>query len=418
MFDTTEELLRQIQLGEDSVLELKSLAYKGDRVASPHRNSMADELAAMANSGNGVFVLGVDDTSRSIVGIPEEKLDVVETWVREICNDLITPQLFCRIRKIPVVTESDINPVILRIDVPKSLYVHQSPNGYFHRIGSSKRQMAPDVLARLFQQRSQVRMIRFDEQAVTTAFPDCLEKAFWQKFRTPFSPDDDAEFLLKLKLLTQDEDGKICPSVSGILMAAQQPEQYITNAFIQAVCYRGKERNAAYQSDARDICGTLDMQIAEACNFVGKNMKISAVKDLGRQDTPQYSMQAVLEAVVNAVAHRDYSIQGSKIRLHMFSDRIELFSPGAIPNTMTIETLPLRQAARNELLTSLLARCPPLFENFPSERKYLMDKRGEGVPIILSASEELSGRRPEYRLLDDAELMLTIFSAHPPLGED
>ncbi|MCI5221142.1 MAG: transcriptional regulator [Candidatus Electrothrix sp. AR4] len=417
MFETTDELLQHIQLGEDSSLELKDLRYKGNRVATPHRNSMADELAAMANSANGVFVLGVDDISRSVVGIPREKLDIVETWIREICNDLITPQLFCRIRKIPVVTESDVNPVILRIDVPKSLYVHQSPNGYFHRIGSSKRQMAPDVLARLFQQRSQARIIRFDEQAVITALPNCLEKTLWKKFKTPFSPDDDDEFLLKLKLLTQDEDGKICPSVSGILMATQQPEQYITNAFIQAVCYRGKERNAAYQSDARDICGPLDRQIADACNFVEKNIKIAAIKDLGRQDIPQYSMQAVLEAVVNAIAHRDYSIQGSKIRLHMFSDRIELFSPGAIPNTMTIEALPLRQATRNELLTSLLARCPLPFENFPSDRTFLMDKRGEGVPIILSASEELSGRRPEYRLLDDAELMLTIFAARSPAKE-
>ncbi|WPD24426.1 MAG: ATP-binding protein [Candidatus Electrothrix scaldis] len=417
MFETTDELLQHIQLGEDSSLELKNLTYKGDRVASPHRNSMADELAAMANSGNGVFVLGVDDTSRSIIGIPKEKLDLVETWIREICNDLITPQLFCRIRKIPVVTESDVHPVILRIDVPKSLYVHQSPNGYFHRIGSSKRQMAPDVLARLFQQRSQARIIRFDEQAVMTALPNSLEKTLWQKFKTPLSPNDDDEFLLKLKLLTQDEDGKVCPSVSGVLMATQQPEQFITNAFIQAVCYRGKERNAAYQTDARDICGPLDIQISEAVNFVAKNMKNAALKDFGRQDIPQYSIQAILEAMVNAVAHRDYSIQGSKIRLHMFSDRIELFSPGAIPNTMTIDTLPLRQAARNELLTSLLARCPLPFEDFPSERKYLMDKRGEGVPIILSVSEELSGRRPKYRLLDDAELMLTIFAADPSREE-
>ena len=93
MFETTNELLRQIRLGEDSALELKNLEYKGNRVSGPHSNSMADELAAMANTANGVFVLGVDDQSRSVIGIPEEKLDIVETWIRGICNDLITPQL-------------------------------------------------------------------------------------------------------------------------------------------------------------------------------------------------------------------------------------------------------------------------------------------------------------------------------------
>lgn len=418
MFETTDELLKHIRLGEDSSLELKNLEYKGNHVSGPHRNSMADELAAMANAANGVFVLGVDDKSRSIVGIPEAKLDVVETWIRGICNDLITPQLFCRIRKIPVVTDDRVELIIVRVDVPKSLYVHQSPGGYFHRIGSSKRQMMPDVLARLFQQRSQARIIRFDEQSVTTAPRDCLEKALWEKFKTPLSPSDDEEFLLKLKLLTQDEDGKICPSVSGILMASEQPQKFITNAFIQAVFYRGTERNAAYQLDARDIEGPLDIQIVDACKFVEKNMRVYAIKEPMRHDIPQYAMQAVFEALVNAVAHRDYSIQGSKIRLHMFSDRLEIFSPGAILNTMTIESLPLRQAARNELITSLLARCLMPFKDFPGDRKFLMDRRGEGVPIILSESEKLSGQKPEYRLIDNSELMLTIYIAKPPHGED
>lgn len=414
MFETTDELLKQIRFGEDSSLELKDLRYAENQVNAPHRNSMADELAAMANTANGVLVLGVDDKTRTIVGIPESKLDVVETWIRGICNDLITPQLFCRIRKIPIVADDDQERVIIRVDVPKSLYVHQSPGGYFHRIGSSKRQMTPDVLARLFQQRSQARIIRFDEQAVTTAPPKCLMKALWEKFKTPLSPQDDEEFLLKLKLLTHDEDGKICPSVSGILMACEQPSEFLPNAFIQAVAYRGIERNAAYQLDAKDIIGPLDAQITEAYKFVEKNMKVYAVKEPARCDVPQYAMQAIFEALANAVAHRDYSIQGSKIRLHIFSDRLEIFSPGTIPNTMTIESLPLRQSSRNELLASLLARCPIPFADYSGDRKFLMDKRGEGVPIILSASKALSGRLPQYRLLDDTELLLTIYAAQPP----
>ena len=416
MFETTDELLKQIRLGEDSSLKLKDLRYKGNQVNDPHRNSMADELAAMANAANGVFVLGVDDKSKTVVGIPEDKLDVVETWIRGVCNDLITPQLFCRIRKILVVAD-DVEQVIVRVDVPRSLHVHQSPGGYFHRIGSSKRQMTPDVLARLFQQRSQTRMIRFDEQSVTTAPRGCIDKTLWKKFKTALSPKDDEEFLFKLKLLTQDEDGGIFPSVSGLLMACEQPHEFLANAFIQAVVYRGTERNAAYQIDARDVVGPLDVQIVEAYKFVEKNMKVYAVKEPARRDIPQYAMQAVFEALANAVAHRDYSIQGSKVRLHMFSDRLEIFSPGAIPNTMTIESLPLRQAARNELLTSLLARCPLPFGDFQGDRKFFMDKRGEGVPIILSTSEKLSGRLPEYRLIDDAELMLTLFAVQPPQGE-
>jgi len=152
-------------------------------------------------------------------------------------------------------------------------------------------------------------------------------------------------------------------------------------------------------------------------NFVKKNMRVYALKEPARRDIPQYAMQAVFEALVNAVAHRDYSIYGSKIRLHLFSDRLELNSPGSIPNTMTLDSLSLRQSARNELLTSLLARCPVLLPDYTGERQFLMDKRGEGVPIIITESEKLSGRKPEYSLIDidDAELKLIIFAAQQPL---
>ncbi len=190
------------------------------------------------------------------------------------------------------------------------------------------------------------------------------------------------------------------------------------NAFIQAVAYRGTSPAATdsslpYQLDARDISGPLDEQVRESCRFVARNMKVAGVKDLGRRDIPQYDLTAVFEAMVNAVAHRDYAIHGSKVRLKMFADRLELYSPGTISNTMTVESLQYRQASRNETLTSLLAKCPvPTdIEWVNTDRRTLMDKRGEGVRIIMENSERLSGKRPVYRLIDDSELLLTIFSA-------
>ena len=414
MFETTNELLNQIRLGEDSSLVLKDLKYKGDRVIDPLRNSVADELAAMANTGNGVIVFGVDDKTNVINGIPVNKLDIVEAWTTEICNDFIDPPLDCRIRKIPVPNDEDGDLIIIRVDVPRSLFVHKSSGGYFKRLGSSKRDMSPEVLARLFQQRSQTRMIYFDEQSVSSATRESLDKNLWGKFRTKLSPQEDSEFLFKLKLITKDEDGKVYPSVSGLLLACQQPQEFLPNAFIQAVSYRGTKRNSAYQLDARDIVGPVDIQIMEACKFVEKNMKTFAVKEPGRIEIQQYSSQAVFEAIVNAVTHRDYSIYGSKIRLQIFSDRLEIFSPGTAPNSMTIDTLHLRQSTRNELLTSLLARYPLPVDKLSSVRQSYMDKRGEGVPIIYSKSEKLSGKRPEYQLIDDNELLLTIFAAPPP----
>jgi ATP-dependent DNA helicase RecG len=193
-----------------------------------------------------------------------------------------------------------------------------------------------------------------------------------------------------------------------------QPRAHLPGAIIEAVRYRGVEQDPGRQTDARRIVGPLDQQIRDAMAFFHRNMTVAATKDPARRDYPQFSEQAAFEAIVNAVAHRDDSVYGSKVRFFMFDDRLELYSPGALPNTLTVDNLPLRQATRNELVTSLLGRTPADEEGERVGRRHFMEKRGDGVPIILRESRRLSGREPVYRLIDDSELLLTIFSAKLP----
>lgn len=237
------------------------------------------------------------------------------------------------------------------------------------------------------------------------------------RFRTSRSDHERETFLTKLGMAVRADDGIVAPTVAGVLMGSETPERWLPNAYVQAVAYRGAsvtdERVAAnYQLDAADITGPLDRQIIEASRFVLKNMRRAASKVVGRVDEPQFDMAAVFEALVNAVAHRDYAIHGAKIRLRLFADRLELFSPGALANSLTVDSLRYRQTARNETVCSLLTRCPALDEPWLTEgRAHFMEKRGEGVPIILDNSTALAGREPEYRVLDDTELMLTIHAA-------
>ena len=153
MFDSKVELIDKIRLGESTYLELKEVRFTGSRVNSPTRDSIADELAAFANGSGGVCLLGVEDTRREILGIPVDSLPAVESFLREICNDSITPPIIPIVDFIwlPAATGEDV-PVV-KVDIPKSLFVHQSPGGYLYRIGSSKRRMSPEYLARLFHQR-------------------------------------------------------------------------------------------------------------------------------------------------------------------------------------------------------------------------------------------------------------------------
>ena len=124
----------------------------------------------------------------------------------------------------------------------------------------------------------------------------------------------------------------------------------------------------------------------------------------------QFDMIADFEAVTNAVAHRDYSMNGSKVRLRIFDDRLEIISPGLLPGTMKPESVPYRQVSRNEAITSLFARCRVEHHSFESHRTHIMAKRGESVPLILTRSRKLSGKTTSYRIFDESELMLTIFA--------
>ena len=418
MFEGRTELLEAIRLAETTFLELKEVRFAGGRVSGPSRRDLADEFAGFANGRGGVCILGVNDKSREIVGIPDDRVQQVVELVREVCTDSIEPPLAPIVDTIRLPSDTGEEPAVVKVEIERSLFVHRSPGGYLHRVGDSKRKMSQDYLARLLQQRSQTRLIRFDEQVVPPARLDALSPDLWERFRTSRTGDDRDVLLSKLHMARRDERGVLRPTVAGILIGAKDPREWLPNAFIQAVAYRGSRVEpsgwgAPYQMDALDISGPLDQQVEQTCRFVARNMKVLGFKHLGRVDRPQFDMAAVFEAVVNAVAHRDYSIHGSKIRVQLFDDRLEVFSPGSILNSMTTENLVHLQASRNEVITSLLAKCP-VPGNIPwleTDRETLMDRRGEGVRIILENSLRLSGRDPEYRLFDDAELLLTIYGA-------
>ena len=415
-----QDLLRRVRLGEDSRLELKSVRVSGGSVRAPERNAMADELAAFANSRGGTVILGVDDKTREVQGIPLNELDAVETWVREVCNDSVQPSLDADIRKLECEDSAGRILAVLSLQVERSLFVHKSPGGYFRRIGSSKREMTPEVLARLFQERSQSRTIRFDESIVPTTAPADLHYSLTDRFLrgdvidepSPSAHDDSGtaveDTLRKLRLVADDANGNARLTLAGVLLCTTDPQRWLPHAYIQAVSYAGQRTDANYQTDARDIGGPLDEQVAEALHFVRRNMLVRATKEPARSERPQFSERAIFEALVNAVAHRDYSIAGARVRLHLFGDRLELYVPGALANTLTPDSLHLRQANRNELIVSLLARCAA-----PAGvgRTRLMDRRGDGVPIIRKACRELSGRLPEYRLIDDSELRLVMWAS-------
>jgi len=127
---TMDDWLKRIRLGEDSTLEFKRVIMRSpSKVDAPHPDSLADELAAMANANGGTLMLGVDD-NKAVIGIAYAALDAVEKWLAELCQNKINPPLDIMTQHIELPDSTgQLQPVII-VQVLRSLMVHKSPNGY------------------------------------------------------------------------------------------------------------------------------------------------------------------------------------------------------------------------------------------------------------------------------------------------
>ncbi len=399
-----EEIRRQLQLGEDSNWEFKAVDFAGNRPAGPSRNDWSDEIAAFANADGGVLLCGVTDKGE-VQGMSRDQIVALDAFLVEVSTDSIRPAV--RIRTYHRQLDSRL---LLLVKVPQSASQHDSSGGSYIRVGGTKRRMLSEERLRLAQRRGQAQFPSYDEQTIPGTGFETLEEALWRPLLSAEGAAEPQAGLTKLALLANDEVGIHRATVAGVLLCTRNPDQWLPNAGITATRYRGNDR-ASGQIDTQDISGPLNRQIGDAMAFAMRNMRVSSYKGPARVNLPQYSERALFEAIVNAVVHRDYSMRGSKIRLSMFEDRVEIQSPGSLPNNLTLESMEARQVTRNEALTSVLARMPVGGISGSEDRQYIMERRGDGVLIILRETWELSGKRPEYRLIDNSELRLLLPAA-------
>ena len=399
-----EHIRQRLALGEDSSWEFKQVEFVGVRPARPSRDDLAAEMIAFANADGGWLLMGVTDGGL-LQGMSREQMAALDDLLVEVSTDAIKPALRIGVHH----KELDGDAFVL-VEVPRGDSLYERGGRSWIRVGASKRRLTGDEPMRLAQRRAQGRHLSFDEQPVAGTGFDALDPALWKPMLSAEGAAEPEVALPKLALLASNESGVQCATVAGVLLCTQQPHRWLPNAAITATHYRGTDRTTA-QVDSQEIAGPLQRQIADALTFVVRNMRVAARKTPARIDMPQYSEKAIFEAVVNAVVHRDYSIRGSRIRLSMFSDRLEVQSPGALPNTLTLESMALRQATRNEVIASVMGRLGVGDVRGSGHRRYFMERRGDGVPAIIRETRELSGRRPEYRLIDDAEVLLKIPAA-------
>ena len=397
MFDPKDRILEQLHAEENSRAGFTEVRFRDRGVISPNTEDLAGELVAFANAAGGAVFLGVDDTG-TVLGIPEDRVGATERWLVNVATNNCDPPIRPDVRKVCLPAADGDEQRILVVRVPQSAFVHQTSGGrYYRRVGSTKQRLTSPELARLFLHRE--RGYVFDGEPVFTARLQDLDRNRLEAFfgRSPDIPRPD--LLRNTRVVRRDEQNTDRPSVAGLLTFGSRPTEHLRSAWIEAACYRGTRLSSDDLIHEERLHGPAPDQMDAAIAFV---MRFGTTGDPARR--PPYDIETVEEAIVNAVAHRDYSIHGGKIRLFLFADRLELYSPGKLPSTMTLGEMPYRVFTRNQLLVNFLSR-------IHSRRtgRVFVESRGEGVRKILEGGEAHSGRRPEYELFGE-ELRLTLWA--------
>jgi ATP-dependent DNA helicase RecG len=382
------ELNELVLNGENSYMEFKS--------AEISSNDLASEIVAFANFEGGTILVGVEDNGE-ITGI---KMANAEEYFMNICRNNVIPNLIPKYEEV-----STDKGVVAVLSIPKGLSKPYSTNNrYYIRVGTTKRIATREELMRLFQASG---MVHFDISPVIGSNIKDLKldtiRDYYMKYNS-FDLDEETteskvNILLNADILTEYE-GRVLCTVGGLLIFGKNIEKYLPQAGITFAHFNGKELTAEL-IDKKNIVDTLPEQVEKILQVFEINiLKPSTIVGAKREERELYPRVALREALVNAVAHRNYQITGSKVRIFMFDDRIEFRSPGRLPNTVTIEKMKVGVSyARNPFIVKYL------------ENLRYIDQLGRGIPMILREMKTAGSKEPDLRL-EGEEFVLVLYAGY------
>jgi ATP-dependent DNA helicase RecG len=380
----TTELLEAVARGEDSRHQFKEDVTNA--------TSLAAEIVAFANSGGGQIFIGVANDG----GIHELDVSVVGRLNQLISNTASTnvrPAINPRTENVSVG-----NGVVLVVTIPDGLskpYVDNS-GVIWVKSGSDKRRVtAREEMQRMFQT---AQLVHGDDIPVPrTSASDIDIEYFRQFFTKRFGMELDEQGLSLSQVLTNMRllnTGLL--TVSGALLFATDPTPLVPAFHIKAVCYPGTDIHASQYADSADFYGRIDTQFEQSMSFVLRNLRREqrdqGVNSEGILEIPRIVFE---ELLANAIIHRDFFVS-APIRIFMFDDRIEIISPGHLPNNLSVANiLSGNSNMRNPILASYATKVLPY--------------RGLGNGIVRAIKEY-----PEIEFIDDRDANRFVAIVHRP----
>lgn len=390
------ELQEIILNGESSGVEFKR--------SDLEPRKLAKEIVALANLEGGHILLGIDDDGH-VIGLSRSVAET-EEWVMNICRDSVIPPLipFWETVVWDAATNTRVGVITIPENAPDKPYkARQGGHAItMTRVGTTSREATREEEARLYQA---LGMFRYELRPVPGASIANLDLTrllqYFTSIRQQDAPPlgalpDWEDLLVNVELMIRD-GGRTMPTVAGMVLFGGSPRKLLPQSGIRAVAYQGQDKSYAAAEDAlligplvpllRDGAIETSGVIDRCLEFAWRHLRVQSHIDVSgrREDAWSIPLEVLREAVVNAVAHRDYSLAGMDVEMNIYADTVEIISPGRLPNGISVPSMIAGcRASRNEIIKETL-------------RDYrFIDARGLGIPRkIIAGMREFNGTAPD-----------------------
>lgn len=368
----TIDLLNIIALGETSRVQFKEILDSNDGIAA--------EMIAMSNSKGGVILFGVKDKTGEISGLSYQQLQDTGSKLATIATDFIKPQIFVTTEAISI---DGYNKNVLIAHIEEGVakpYKDRQGRIWIKQSGDKRILTDNNEQIRLFQYSG---MLYVDEMIVPNTSIEDIDNEKVMEYLSKISSDidrPDGQLFENINLLKNNS-----LTLGGLLFFSTRPQKVRPTFCIKAVSFFGNDIEGVDYRDSEDINGTIPEMFTKCMAFFYRNLlHTQQGQNFNSEGKLEISPIALEELLQNALTHRDYS-KNAPIRVFIFDNRIEIISPGALPNSLTIENIRMGNAVvRN-----------PLIVTFASK---LMRYRGIGSGVRRAIKEE-----PELQLINDTE---------------
>ena len=344
------EIQTRIAAGEDSTTQFKQDITEADR--------LAEELAAFSNAEGGILFIGIADNGE-VTGLSDQQVNRLNQLVSNAANENIKPPIY------PLTETLNLNGKhVMIVNVRKGgSRPYQTNKGiYLTKSGNDKRKMSPEELRRLFAESS--RLFADEELLFNSKQADLNTQTFYEFLQkdNALAWDDLENGKLELTTILENlellRDGHL--TLAGNLIFGKLPQKHSPSFYVDCVHFHGNDIAGLDFIAKTTVKGTLSSQFENTMNFIRSNLRrVPLTEGFNAQTRLEMDELAISELLVNALVHRDYYIQSS-IKIFIFNDRLEIISPGKLPNSLTVAKVKNGLAIhRNPILNSICKNVLP-----------------------------------------------------------